>query len=152
MKQPFTHIGLLCLVICVVYCAGCKAPTPTKQTFKAQTPQKITIRTESPRLKPTQQQPTKPDPYDNLTDEGYLNPEQSEQWLKNNHFEFKRTPDRDGYIITCDHFIPGSRPGVGGQRWSTRVTLLGRSTSTISGPRNATATIDSEDRLRVKPY
>ena len=78
---------------------------------------------------------------------GWLSAQDSKTWLRNNHFQVRKNPDGNGYIIFCNYYDSGP-PST---RYNTRTAISGRGMASISGPTSALATIDENGQLRVAP-
>ena len=76
--------------------------------------------------------------------EGFLPPEGSKKWLKDNHFQVgARAED---YIIICRYYDPRTK-----SRYNSRSVIPRGSRVSISGPASAVVTIDKQGQLRVAP-
>ena len=126
-------LSILCaLFVCIVLIGtACNDNTPGK------TPPPV------PPPPPESEEPS-PDPHEAFL-ENFMTAEDSKKWLEDNHFQVRKNAEGNGYIITCNYYDPGPPP----RQWESRTSLSDRATASISGPANATVTIDRTGQLRV---
>ena len=80
--------------------------------------------------------------------EGFLPPEDSVKWLRDNHFQIAApaSVSTEFYIISCNYYDPKTK-----NRYNSRSVIERGSRVSISGPASAVVTIDTQGQLRVAP-
>ena len=105
-------------------CTGCEDPPPPPPPPSPPSPP------------PSPPPPLPSDPYD-----GFMTAEESEKWLRNNHYQVRKKADGNGYIITRNYYDPDTKT-----RDNSRYDLSDRAMVGFSG---VLITIDEQGRLRV---